>query len=84
VLPPLNLHPPGVPAGVKCNEKIQKSVKQVWLIAAAYMVVQGGPSDIRDVLSPFFGRLECDLCCQSLNERVGTIIQGWGTTKGVI
>jgi hypothetical protein len=84
VLLPLNLHSPGVPAGVKCNEKVQKSVKQAWTTAAAYIVVQDDPSDIYDVIAPFIGRLECELCCQSLKEQMGMIIQGWDTMTSTV
>ncbi|KAG8718410.1 hypothetical protein FRC08_005312 [Ceratobasidium sp. 394] len=67
---PLELHAIGSPPGVKCNEKVQESVNDVWTLASGYVVVHGDPDGLDEVVSSFVGHLSCEICGESLKARM--------------
>ncbi|KAG8762533.1 hypothetical protein FRC12_008973 [Ceratobasidium sp. 428] len=67
---PLRLHKIGTPPGIRCNEKVQRSVQYVWALVSGYGVVHGDLGGLDDALFSFIEHLDCELCGKFLKDRV--------------
>ncbi|RPD58768.1 hypothetical protein L226DRAFT_526905 [Lentinus tigrinus ALCF2SS1-7] len=81
LLPPPHPHPPTD----QCGFADQKSLTRAWALASAYLAWDSRPdlpaSAIEAAFLPLADRLPCQLCKQSLVDRVKQVIVQWSMVK---
>ncbi|KAL0577717.1 hypothetical protein V5O48_004266 [Marasmius crinis-equi] len=81
LLPPPNPHAP-TPF---CDFTDQKTLTRAWALASAYLAWDARPdlstSFLESALRPLAEHLSCDLCKQSLNDRIKNVLVQWSVIK---
>lgn len=81
LLPPPHPHAP-TPS---CDFVEQKKVTRAWALASAYLTWDARPdmsaSTIESLLHPLADHLACELCKQSLRERICDLVVQWSAVK---
>ncbi|KAL0070818.1 putative RNA helicase [Marasmius tenuissimus] len=84
LLPPPNPHAP-TPF---CDFTDQKTLTRAWALASAYLAWDARPdlstSFLESALRPLADHLSCDLCKQSLNDRIKNVLVQWSVIKRTI
>jgi len=84
LLPPPHPHAPTA----RCDFVEQKKLTRAWTLASAYLAWDARPdlstSTMESALNPLEEHLTCDLCRQSLKERVKNLVVQWSVVKRTI
>ena len=81
LLPPPHPHAP-TPT---CDFMEQKKLTRAWALASAYLTWDARPdmsaSTMEAALHPLADHLQCDLCKQSLRDRIRDLVVQWSVVK---
>ncbi|CEL55925.1 hypothetical protein RSOLAG1IB_01938 [Rhizoctonia solani AG-1 IB] len=82
------LYPPPIPHPTSpdpnCGPETHNAVSRIWALACANVVVENNPNNLASIFAPLSAQLQCVRCRQTLQERVATLINDWGSIKCTI
>ncbi|QRW18454.1 WD-40 repeat-containing protein [Rhizoctonia solani] len=82
------LYPPPIPhtssPEPNCGPETHNAVSRIWALACATVVVENNPNNLASIFAPLSAQLQCPRCRQTLQERVATLINDWGSIKCTI
>ncbi|KAF9003069.1 hypothetical protein BDQ17DRAFT_1356596 [Cyathus striatus] len=76
------------PATKQCTFEDQKRLTRAWALVAAYLAWDARPDlstySMRSALNPLVENLSCELCNQSLKDRIKDVVVQWANVKRTI
>lgn len=83
--PPPEMHAP-TPA---CSEVTQRAIQKAWKAALADLLLAEMPqatpvSSVISAFGPVANSTQCSACKEKIQERIASVVQGWGNVKTII